>query len=399
MSILCSGARACRDLSAISRKCLYADMDFKDGELVLKDPMLVGAQHPLNKLSISVLNHQVLGARYVKEVEDLLNKSAVWRKSFPNETKGDSYGIVNRVVSSSPGPLRCSCISGTKWLGSIHYDWFNETLYGTMKRSISMHNCGIKECRLRTSLVESESVLTQEPGLIIGTILDNIVYRKNASEDEVRKAYKKVSPTETKDSSGCVVAPNKSQQQPMKAYIGDGYCSPMNKAHPKTEGGGSSVMCRVSCARTSLTEKGPYMGSSRNHLRKGREKILNRSLERDEANGVVEPEIKVHELHAMECGGACNGERIRGGAFNRRVTPVRWQHSGSSQDAEVVAFTETNPNNPFGKSKEDQVGLSTQPCMMQPQATDNIPALQTPFDISGVENSKSSLNHDSTGIS
>ncbi|KAG4975519.1 hypothetical protein JHK86_034993 [Glycine max] len=119
---------------------LYADMDFKEGELVLKDPMLVGAQHPLNKLSISVLNHQVLGARYVKEVEDLLNKSAVWRKSFPNETKGDSYGIVNRVVSSSPGPLRCR---------------------------------------------------TQEPGLIIGTILDNIVYRKNASEDEVRKAYKK----------------------------------------------------------------------------------------------------------------------------------------------------------------------------------------------------------------
>lgn len=79
----------------------------------------------------------------------------------------------------------------------------------------------------------------------------------------------------------------------MKAYNGDGYCSPMNKAHPKTEGGSSSVMCRVSCAQTSLTEKGPYMGSSRNHLRKGREKILNRSLERDEANGVVEPEIKV----------------------------------------------------------------------------------------------------------
>jgi len=62
----------------------------------------------------------------------------------------------------------------------------------------------------------------------------------------------------------------------------------------------------------------------------------------------------------------------------------------------VVAFTETNPNNPSGKSKEDQVGLSTQPCMQQPQATDNIPTLQTPFDISGVENSKSSLHQDST---
>ncbi|KAG4913936.1 hypothetical protein AAZX31_19G221700 [Glycine max] len=57
-------------------------------------------------LSISVLNHQVLGARYVKEeVEHLLNKSAVWRKSFTNETKGDFYGTVNRVVPSSPDPL------------------------------------------------------------------------------------------------------------------------------------------------------------------------------------------------------------------------------------------------------------------------------------------------------
>ncbi|KAH1214914.1 hypothetical protein GmHk_13G036174 [Glycine max] len=68
--------------------------------------------------------------------------------------------------------------------------------------------------------------------------------------------------------------------------------------------------------------------------------------------------------------------------------PTAGSPTVQSQDAEVVAFTETNPNNPFGKSKEDQVGLSTQPCMMQPQATDNIPALQTPFDISGVENSK-----------
>ena len=34
--------------------------------------------------------------------------------------------------------------------------------------------------------------------------------------------------------------------------------------------------------------------------------------------------------------------------------------------------------------------------MQQPQATNNIPALQTPFDIFGVENSKSSLHQDST---
>ena len=62
----------------------------------------------------------------------------------------------------------------------------------------------------------------------------------------------------------------------------------------------------------------------------------------------------------------------------------------------MVAFTKTNPTNPFGKPKEDQIGLSTQPCMQQPQAYDNILALQTPFDISGVETSKSSLHQDST---
>ncbi|RDY13268.1 hypothetical protein CR513_01855, partial [Mucuna pruriens] len=57
-------------------------------------------------LSISVLNHQVLGARHVKEeVEHVLNKSTAWRKSFTNETNGSSYATVNRVVPSSPDPL------------------------------------------------------------------------------------------------------------------------------------------------------------------------------------------------------------------------------------------------------------------------------------------------------
>ncbi|KAK7397216.1 hypothetical protein VNO78_18383 [Psophocarpus tetragonolobus] len=59
-------------------------------------------------LTISVLNHQVLGARFVKEVEHVLNKSALWRKSFKNETNGDSYATVNRVVPSSPDPLHNS---------------------------------------------------------------------------------------------------------------------------------------------------------------------------------------------------------------------------------------------------------------------------------------------------
>ncbi|KAL2345703.1 hypothetical protein Fmac_006988 [Flemingia macrophylla] len=62
-------------------------------------------------LSISVLNHQVLGARLVKEeVEHVLNKSSTWRESFTNETNGGSYAAVNRVVPSSPDPLHNSVI-------------------------------------------------------------------------------------------------------------------------------------------------------------------------------------------------------------------------------------------------------------------------------------------------
>jgi len=57
-------------------------------------------------LSISALNGQILGARYVKEeVEHVLNKYEVWRKGFTNETNEGSYAAVNRVVPSSPDPL------------------------------------------------------------------------------------------------------------------------------------------------------------------------------------------------------------------------------------------------------------------------------------------------------
>ena len=47
---------------------------------------------------------------------------------------------------------------------------------------------------------------------------------------------------------------------------------------------------------------------------------------------------------------------------NRTTTsegPTTVSPSVQSQDAEVVAFTKTNPNNPSRKPKEDQAGLST----------------------------------------
>jgi len=57
-------------------------------------------------LSISVLNCQVLGARFVKEeMEHVMKNYEVWRKGFANERNEGSYAAVNRVVPSSPDPL------------------------------------------------------------------------------------------------------------------------------------------------------------------------------------------------------------------------------------------------------------------------------------------------------
>ncbi|KOM52877.1 hypothetical protein LR48_Vigan09g153600 [Vigna angularis] len=57
-------------------------------------------------LSISVLNCEVLGGRYVKEeMEAVQNKYGTGRKGFVNETNEGSYAAVNRVVPSSPDPL------------------------------------------------------------------------------------------------------------------------------------------------------------------------------------------------------------------------------------------------------------------------------------------------------
>ncbi|KAK7258849.1 hypothetical protein RIF29_24437 [Crotalaria pallida] len=55
-------------------------------------------------LSISVLNHEALGARHVEKMEHVHN-SEVWRKSSTNEKDGGSFATLNREVPSSPDPL------------------------------------------------------------------------------------------------------------------------------------------------------------------------------------------------------------------------------------------------------------------------------------------------------
>ncbi|KAG4923145.1 hypothetical protein GLYMA_18G012700v4 [Glycine max] len=63
-----------------------------------------------------------------------------------------------------------------------------ERFYDPMKGSISIDNCDIREFNLR-SLRSHIALVSQEPTLFAGTIRDNIVYgKKDASEDEIRKA-------------------------------------------------------------------------------------------------------------------------------------------------------------------------------------------------------------------
>ncbi|XP_014519543.1 ABC transporter B family member 15 isoform X1 [Vigna radiata var. radiata] len=63
-----------------------------------------------------------------------------------------------------------------------------ERFYDPMKGSICIDNCDIREFNLR-SLRAHIALVSQEPTLFAGTIRDNIVYgKKDASEDEIRKA-------------------------------------------------------------------------------------------------------------------------------------------------------------------------------------------------------------------
>lgn len=61
---------------------VYADMDFKEGELVLKDPMFVGVQHSLNKVcfifTILFLCSQIKDVCFCPLLSTILCRLIVW---------------------------------------------------------------------------------------------------------------------------------------------------------------------------------------------------------------------------------------------------------------------------------------------------------------------------------
>ncbi|ESW21952.1 hypothetical protein PHAVU_005G113700 [Phaseolus vulgaris] len=70
-------------------KGVYADMDFKEGELVLKDPMFVGVQHSLNKIDCLVCSFCF---RFIGSIELQIGRRLYMKQLRANESHGCDAG-------------------------------------------------------------------------------------------------------------------------------------------------------------------------------------------------------------------------------------------------------------------------------------------------------------------
>ncbi|XP_047150437.1 histone-lysine N-methyltransferase ATXR2 [Vigna umbellata] len=70
-------------------KGVYADMDFKEGELVLKDPMCVGVQHSLNKIDCLVCSFCF---RFIGSIELQIGRRLYMKQLRANESHGCDVG-------------------------------------------------------------------------------------------------------------------------------------------------------------------------------------------------------------------------------------------------------------------------------------------------------------------
>ncbi|KAG4961075.1 hypothetical protein JHK87_037708 [Glycine soja] len=108
----CSGITVKQDGN--SGKGLYADMDFKEGELVLKDPMLVGAQHPLNKIDCLVCSFCF---RFVGSIELQIGRKLYMQQLRANESHGCDVGSSSKhcheMDSSDEEESTQQCTSGS----------------------------------------------------------------------------------------------------------------------------------------------------------------------------------------------------------------------------------------------------------------------------------------------
>ncbi|RZB76697.1 Histone-lysine N-methyltransferase ATXR2 isoform B [Glycine soja] len=108
----CSGIKVKQDGNF--GKGLYADMDFKEGELVLKDPMLVGAQHPLNKIDCLVCSFCFC---FIGSIELQIGRRLYMQQLRANESHGCEVGSSSKhcheMDSSDEEESTQQCTSGS----------------------------------------------------------------------------------------------------------------------------------------------------------------------------------------------------------------------------------------------------------------------------------------------
>ncbi|RDY01875.1 Histone-lysine N-methyltransferase ATXR2, partial [Mucuna pruriens] len=95
-------------------KGIYADVDFKEGELVLKDPMLVGVQHSLNKIDCLVCSFCF---RFIGSIELQIGRRLYMQQLRGNESHGCDVGSSSKrcheMDSSDEEESTEQCASGS----------------------------------------------------------------------------------------------------------------------------------------------------------------------------------------------------------------------------------------------------------------------------------------------
>ncbi|KAK7402028.1 hypothetical protein VNO78_13964 [Psophocarpus tetragonolobus] len=111
-------ARACTGITvkqdANFGKGLYVDRDFKEGELILKDPMFVGIQHSLNKIDCLVCSFCF---RFIGSIELQIGRRLYMQQLRANESDGCDVGNSSKhsheMDSSDEEESTQECISGS----------------------------------------------------------------------------------------------------------------------------------------------------------------------------------------------------------------------------------------------------------------------------------------------
>ncbi|KAK3002867.1 hypothetical protein RJ639_018489 [Escallonia herrerae] len=90
--------------------CVYADLDFKEGELVLKDQMLVGAQHTMNKIDCLVCDFCF---RFIGSIELQIGRKLYIGLLTDNESNGQTFSHTSKDCNEfdSSSDLYCQSLA------------------------------------------------------------------------------------------------------------------------------------------------------------------------------------------------------------------------------------------------------------------------------------------------